>query len=317
MNPAPVITVDCMYQRPRHAAVYIMIENGRAVIIDTNTANAIPRILDALARYGLDASAIDYIIPTHLHLDHAGGASQLALMCPRARVISHPRGVRHYADPARLIAGVKAVYGDEPFQRLFPGIVPIPPGQIQAVTDGEQLVFGARTLTFLHTPGHAYHHICIHDSLSGGIFTGDTFGVEYLPGRRGRLPFLLCSSAPADFDPAAARASIARLMALQPRRLYLAHFGELPDVAGAADALRHSLDAMERIMIAARDAACEGPALQMFCLQQVRNALTAQTAYCGVTLQPAETEAMDSHLEINAQGLAHAALKARNPRPPE
>lgn len=310
-TPEAVITIDCHYQRPQHAAVYLLIEDGRAAIIDTNTANAVPLILAALGSQGLGPESVEYIIPTHLHLDHAGGASRLAALCRHADVLTHPRGVRHYADPERLISGVKAVYGEEKFAQLFPDIRPIPSERVRPVSDGERLPFGSRTLTFLHTRGHANHHICIHDSRSGGVFTGDTFGVEYRPGREGRRPFLLCSCAPADFDPGAARDSIARLLALRPERIYLAHYGELTDVAGGADALTHSLDAMEAALWDARDSGLEGSALHDQCLHHVRAALLEQAQYCTITLGQDEMDGIQDHLDINAQGLACAAIKPR------
>src|SRR5690606_22590284 len=103
------------YVRPGLAASHLLIDSGRAAFVDTGTAHSVPRLLQALTEHGLRTEQVEYVLLTHIHLDHAGGAGQLMQRLPNARCVVHPRGRRHLADPAKLIAGSKAVYGEEAF----------------------------------------------------------------------------------------------------------------------------------------------------------------------------------------------------------
>lgn len=312
LNDYPIITIDCNYQRLEHAAAYLIIEDKCAALIDNNTVHAIPCIMRETERHGLRPEDIRFIIPTHLHLDHAGATSELVRICPNATVISHPRGVRHYADPARLIAGVKAVYGNEEFNRWFGEIKPIPIERIRSVDDGERIAFGARFLTFLHTRGHANHSITIHDSRSNGVFTGDTFGVEYRKSRMSKKPFLFCSTAPTDFDPAETRKSVRRILALNPECLYLAHFGGIEDVAAAAEVFLHFVARMEAVIAKAAASHLREDALMALCEDEMRQAIMDQFEYCGVKIDDADLRARDTHLNVNAKGVALVAEKLRS-----
>jgi glyoxylase-like metal-dependent hydrolase (beta-lactamase superfamily II) len=209
------------------------------------------------------------------------------------------------ADPARLIEGAKRVYGAEEFERLYMPMHAIAEDRVRGMDDGARLVFGGRTFTFVHTRGHANHHMVIHDSKTGGVFTGDAFGVEYDAGRRSERPFLLCSSAPTDFDPDEALASVDKVLALRPSRLHLTHYGELADAAAAAETvLRESVGRLTAVAQAAANFGLHGEELHAFCAAGVLGAVREQAAACGVTLSEADHAALASHIEINAQGLA-------------
>ncbi len=304
MSVDDVITIDCMYERPRHAASFLMIENGEAVFVETNTVHAVPLLLDALKKNGLEPEQVRHVIVTHIHFDHAGGASVLLDHCPNADVICHPRARRHLVDPARLIESATRVYGAEEFERLYMPMHAISEDRVRSVDDGAQLVFGGRTFTFVHTRGHANHHMCIHDSKSGGVFTGDAFGVEYDDARRGDRPFLLCSSAPTDFDPDEALASVDKVMALHPSCLYLTHYGELADAPAAAPVLKESITRLAQVAGAASNLSLHGAELRAFCVIGVREALQEQADACGTTLTDAERAVLEWYVDINAQGLA-------------
>ncbi len=310
-KPAPVITIDCQYLQPEHAAAYLVIEQGRAAFVDNNTVHAVPLLLAALEENGLNPADVAYIIPTHLHLDHGGGTSLLVKECANATVLAHPRAVRHFIEPSRLIAGVKAVYGEAEYEAMYAPIVPIDAARIRAVADNETLEFGARALTFMHTRGHANHHICIHDSKSNGVFTGDSFGVEYNSGRVTKRPFLMCSSAPTDFDPDAARDSIRRIVGTGAERVFVAHYGELTDVRGGAEVMLESIDRMERVLKDATDSALDGDALQQFCEEGVRKAFEEQIAACGVVLEETAWQTISTGARIDAQGIAYLAKRLR------
>jgi glyoxylase-like metal-dependent hydrolase (beta-lactamase superfamily II) len=170
------------------------------------------------------------VIPTHVHLDHAGGAGAMMRVFSAASLIIHPRGAAHMIDPRRLIEGTVGVYGAERFERLYGSIEPIPRERISVAEDGASFRLAQRELVFIDTPGHARHHFCIFDAQSSGVFTGDTFGISYdamkaLP--RGLLP----TTPPTQFDPPALRRSIARIMEFRPERLYLTHYGEFANPA--------------------------------------------------------------------------------------
>nr|WP_027410520.1 MBL fold metallo-hydrolase [Anoxybacillus tepidamans] len=194
-------------------------------IIETSASPSIPHLLRGIESLGMNAADIQNIIVTHIHLDHAGGAGLLLEKCPNAKIIVHPKGKRHLADPSRLIEGAKAVYGEK-FAELFHPIVPIPEERLVVKEDGDTLrLSDRRTLTFLHTSGHANHHFSIHDSLSNGIFTGDTAGVFYPQLLEYGVELYLPSTSPNQFNPSAMLHSIERFEELNPERIYFGHFG--------------------------------------------------------------------------------------------
>src|ERR1700684_2285599 len=153
-----VFAVDTGHVRREADASYLIVDGARAAFVDTGTHRSVPNLLAALGALDIGVEQVDYVLLTHVHLDHAGGAGALMASLPRARVVVHPRGAPHLADPAQLLAAAKTVYGEEVFAAQFGDAVPIPAQRILTVADGDRLAFGARTLEFLHTPGHALHH---------------------------------------------------------------------------------------------------------------------------------------------------------------
>lgn len=235
--------LDAHFERPRLTAIHFVVESGRVAIIDPGTGSAVPRILDALAAQGLAADAVDWIILTHIHLDHAGGAGLLASKLPHARITVHPRGRRHVVDPSRLWASTVEVYGESEAERLYGRLVPVPAERVLETTDGATVSLAGRTLQFLDTPGHARHHVCVRDGATGHVFSGDTFGLAYteldLQGRR----FIFPTTSPNQWDPDAHHASIARLAALAPEAIYVTHFSRVDDVPRLARDLHRLVDA--------------------------------------------------------------------------
>ncbi len=213
-----IYAVDAGYLRPQLAAIYLLVEGGRVAVVDTATNACLPRVLDALRSLGLPLTRVDYVFLTHVHLDHAGGAGAMMQTFPEARLVVHPRGVRHMADPAPLFAAVQAVYGADAAEQLYGELVPVPVERILAAGDGHTLDLGGRTLVCLDTPGHARHHLSLLDTHSGGLFAGEAFGISLreldVDGRASILPAI----APTQFDPAAMQASVGRILALQAAR---------------------------------------------------------------------------------------------------
>jgi glyoxylase-like metal-dependent hydrolase (beta-lactamase superfamily II) len=209
---------------PSRTGSYIFDEEV-LTIIETGPSRSVPHIIKGLETIGRTLEEVQYIIVTHIHLDHAGGAGLLLKDCLNAKVVVHPRGLRHLIDPERLIAGAKAVYRDA-FEELFAPILPIPEERLMVMSDGDTLQIGRdRILQFLDTPGHAKHHFSIYDSFSKGVFTGDTIGVRYDGLSEFGGDIYLPSTSPNQFDPNDMLQSIDKLKKLDLERIYFGHFG--------------------------------------------------------------------------------------------
>ena len=244
--PAPLV-IDTGYIGPEVDAVHVLFGGSEAALIDTGVGSSAPAVLSGLAAAGVHVNDVRYIILTHVHLDHAGGAGALMRALPRAELVVHPRGARHMIAPERLIAGSVAVYGAELFQQLYGEILPVPAERVRVTEDEGRLDFGGRALRFLHTLGHAKHHHCVVDEAGGAVFTGDTFGLAYPALQRPGHPFLMATTTPVDFDPPALRASIRRIAACGADTAYLTHFGPVIGLAVAAAQLLNEVDAMVRL----------------------------------------------------------------------
>ena len=296
-----IVAFDAGYVRPILAAIHMVIENDRVAFIDTGSNDALPNALAALGKLGLGVDAVDYVILTHIHLDHAGGAGSLMAAFPNAKLIVHPRGARHMAEPSKLIAGVTAVYGAEYVKRVYGEILPIPAERIVEAPDGHIVSLAGRGLLCLDTPGHARHHICIVDRKTGGVFTGDMFGLSYreldVDGRQ----FIFPTTTPTQFEPEEMRRSIQRLLSFAPEAMYLTHYSRVVEVPQrAADLLRH-LDVLVAMAKAEKDAGGERH-------QRLKQAgtryLLEQLRAHGCRLPEAELlDIWETDLELNAQGL--------------
>ena len=235
-----ITVIDTGFVRPRFDASYLIVENGRAAFIETGPNSAVPRLLAALEAQGLERDAVDYVIPTHVHLDHAGGAGLLMQNLPHAKLVIHPRGARHMIDPSALMAGVRAVYGAEIAARDYGELVPIPAERVITTSDGMVIELAGRPLRFADTPGHARHHHCIWDEATHGWFTGDTFGIVYPE----LQPYIVPACAPVQFDQVDLHKSVARLLAQRPERMYLTHYGAVRDAEKLAVQYLAQVDAM-------------------------------------------------------------------------
>ncbi|WP_116810756.1 MBL fold metallo-hydrolase [Steroidobacter cummioxidans] len=239
-----IFVIDTGFVRPRFDAAYLVVDNGRAAYIETGPNSAVPRLLAALEVAGLDRSAVDYVIPTHVHLDHAGGAGLLMSELPNARMLIHPRGARHMIDPTVLMEGVRAVYGVEVANRDYGELVPVPEERVTTTSDGMVVTLGGRQLRFMDTPGHAKHHNCIWDEVSRGWFTGDTFGIAYPELYTPNGPYVVPATAPVQFDQEALHESIKRLLAYRPTQMYLTHYGAVANPEQLSVQFLSQVDAM-------------------------------------------------------------------------
>ena len=237
-----VYRIDTEYLRPGLAASHLVVDDGHAAFVDTGAAPAHPRLMHALTELGLAPDQVDYVFLTHVHLDHAGGAGQLMRALPRARAVLHPRGAPHMVDPAKLIAGTVAVYGEAMYRELYGEIVPIAAERVVVANDGDRIVLGSRTFELLDTPGHARHHYCAHDLDHDDIFSGDTFGISYRDFDTAAGAFVFPTTTPVQFDPVALHSSLDRLMARRPRRMVLTHFGPVGDLERLSGDLHADID---------------------------------------------------------------------------
>jgi glyoxylase-like metal-dependent hydrolase (beta-lactamase superfamily II) len=302
--------IDTGFHRPRFDASYLMIERGRAAFVDTGTNDSVPRLLSALAAAGVARDAADYVIATHVHLDHAGGAGLLMRQLPNARLVVHPQGAPHLIEPARLMAGARAVYGDEEVARTYGEVIGVAADRVLRTADEMVLDFAGRPLKFLDTPGHARHHHCIWDERSRGFFTGDTFGLSYRELDTARGAWAMPTTTPVQFEPDALRRSIERMLAHRPECMYLTHYGRVADVPRLAALLLSQLDAMVALAERAAAEADRHAALMRGLFEIHRESLRAH----GCDL-PEERlrELLALDLELNAQGIG-VWLDRRNRR---
>ncbi len=297
-----VFAIDTGFHRPRFDAAYLVVSSeGRAAFVDTGTNHALPRHLAALDALGIARDAVDFVIPTHVHLDHAGGAGALLQALPAATLVVHPRGARHMIDPTALYQGALAVYGRDEMERSYGTLVSVPAERARSTHDGMDLMLGSRRLHFIDTAGHARHHHCLWDETTRGWFTGDTFGVSY---REFDTPAqgacVLPISTPSQFEPDLLHASIVRLLARQPACIYLTHFGR---VDGAVDAGQRLLAWLDRLVALGRrhaDAADRHATLK----REMAALYTDILAEHGIACTPATLDLLAMDIELNAQGLA-------------
>jgi len=309
--PKTVIPVECHYECEQKACALLMIEGGRAAFVDNNTSHAIPYLMQALKDHGLAPEQVDYAIITHVHLDHAGGSAALLECCPNATLIAHPKAARHAIDPTRLVAAAKSVYGEEAFATLYGEIEGVDESRVRVVEDGEELLWGERTLRFIYTLGHASHHICVYDSGTNGIFTGDAFGLGPSPYLRDGPTFLIASSAPTDYDPAEARRSVQKILDTGAEWAYLPHYGIHGDIERSAQVLLRSLDFLEAILNEAAASDMPDPEIDAFCEARLQAAVREHLVWCGVRGVEADLAWMGADTSINAMGVAFLAKRIR------
>lgn len=298
--PDGITAIDTDYVRPRLDASHLLVDHGRAAFVDTGTTLSVPNLLAALDARGIGRDQVDWVLTTHVHLDHAGGAGELMRHLPNARCATHPRGARHLVDPAKLIAGSIAVYGETRYRELYGEIVPVAEDRMFVPGDGERISVGRRNLELIHTPGHALHHYCVVDLDTRRIFPGDNFGISYRDFDVDGRELIFPTTTPVHFDPVAMRSSIDRLMAYRPVAMYLTHYSQVLQLDRLADDLKRRVDELAQL---ARSLATEPDRAsrlrsEMFALMSVW--LDAH-GYPGDVAE--RHRLIDDDVELNAQGL--------------
>jgi len=212
-------------------AAYLVADGDEVALVETGPGSTLDALRAGVAAAGFAMEQLTRVVVTHIHLDHAGAAGAVLREAPRATFHVHPAGAPHMVDPSKLLASATRIYGDD-MDRLWGAFEPVPAERLRVLADGEALAVGARRLVALHTPGHAIHHVALHDPDTGDAFTGDVGGV-----RLGGLRYVRGPTPPPDIDLDAWRASVARLRALRARRLLLTHFGAYDDAEWHLDEL--------------------------------------------------------------------------------
>lgn len=295
-----IFHVDVQHMRDDLASAYIVVEGDRAAIIETGTTPGMHNILTALSEIGLTPEQVDFICPTHVHLDHAGGAGQLMALCANAKLVVHPRGARHLIDPSALIAGATAVYGEEAMAATYGEILPVEASRVVEAVDEFTVDLNGRTLVFRDSPGHAKHHYVVWDAKSAGFFSGDTFGVSYRETDVEGTPYVMPTTTPVQFDPEALHNSINMMMSYDPKRIYLTHYGMIENLEPRSKELIRRVH--DYVLIARRFSDVENrkERLQEALMQASINDLRAMGSE-----QPEQQirQCLQFDIELNAQGL--------------
>lgn len=296
-----ISAIDSGLLRPALDAIHLMVEGGHAALIDTGTNHSVPLVLEALGLKGIRPEQVDFVILTHIHLDHAGGAGLFMQKFPNAMLTVHPRGARHMADPAKLIEGTIAVYGKETTHRIYGDIQPVPRQRMIETPHEFSIELNGRELIFLDTPGHARHHSAVLDTRSGHIFAGDVFGLSYREMDQDGRQFIMPTSSPVQFDPGPYHRSIDLVMAKHPEAVYITHYSQIRDIQAKGEILHRLVDAHAELGLREKDAGAERHARLK---EGVKNIVLEEARRWGSRLSDERVLDLYSHdVELNAQGL--------------
>jgi glyoxylase-like metal-dependent hydrolase (beta-lactamase superfamily II) len=245
-----VLQIDTLLGGWERVTAGYLVEGPSPVLVETGSQTSVPALLGTLHRHGVQPADLAGVAVTHIHLDHAGGVGDVARAFPNATVYVHPKGARHLVDPTRLVDSAARVYGTL-LDTLYGRLEPTPHDRLRVLEDGDQIKIGpTRTLTTVDSPGHAKHHLALHDSDSGILFAGDAVGV--------RLPdagILRPATPPPDFNLDQALASLKKFRDRTPSGVALAHYGLLPD---PLDLLEEAQEILRRWAVVAESAWREG-----------------------------------------------------------
>ena len=299
-NHGGITTIDTGYLRAGLCAAYLLVEGGRAALIDCGTATCATRVLEAIDAAGVPRDAVDWLMVTHVHLDHAGAAGPLMQALPNATLVVHPLGAPHMIDPSKLIASARVVYGDAMFERDHAGMLPVPAERVVIAGDGHVVDLAGRALTCVDAPGHARHHYAVWDPLTRSWFAGDAFGLSYREFDGDNGAFIVPTTSPVQFDPGQMKDTIRKLAARGPRAIHVAHYGVVTECARLADDLVALVDAM----VDAARAADGHPDRHARLVASLERLYVERAVAHGVAdAQARVPEILGGDIEINAQGL--------------
>ncbi|SMN14235.1 Beta-lactamase related protein [uncultured Candidatus Thioglobus sp.] len=295
-----ITCIDTQYMRDDFVAAYLIEDGKRAAFVDTGCYLSVPTLLATLDKKNIKRKNVDYIILTHIHLDHAGGAGELIKHLPNAKVYVHEYGVNHLINPSKLRTGVIQVYGELFFKQFLGDLIPIPKNRIIIAKDNDEISLGNRVLKFIDTPGHARHHVCIWDEKSHGIFSGDTLGVSYREFDTHQGELIFPPTTPIQFDPETWKNTINQLMKLKPKYAYLTHFNRIEFTQDCANMLIQHIDGFVKIATILKNTPNRHKAIKTTLLDYLLEISTKHR----VTLDKIQQiKLFKGDLEICAQGL--------------
>ena len=299
--PEAVLAIDAGQGHEHCATVYMIVNNGRVALIDAGTDASVRPVLESLSTAGLSPRVVDYVILTHLHLDHAAGAGHLMAALPNTRLLVHPAGVRHVVAPERLWQANVDVYGEAQVRQRYGEVLPVAPDRVEEATDGMTLTLAGRALRIVHTPGHSTQHLAVWDARSRTFFAGDAFGVSPPGLAVDEHSFVFPSTMPSGFDPVAMHTSIDRMLQARPEAMYLGHGARVTDVIRLAADLHRLIDAQIAVARAARG---HDVGRHVEILAGLEQLVREETARQGWALdEEAALALLREDLVMNAQGL--------------
>tara|TARA_Y100001960_G_scaffold332585_1_gene433675 strand:- start:1379 stop:2350 length:972 start_codon:yes stop_codon:yes gene_type:complete len=298
-----ICAIDSEYYRSGLASIHLIVEGNKAALVDTGTFFSVPGVMQILSQKRIPSENILYVFLTHIHLDHAGGAGEFMSLFPNAKLVVHPRAVRHMADPSRLIKSAMMIYGEEDFRRMYGEIRPVDASRIIEAADNFHIKMNGRALFFIDTPGHARHHYCIFDEKSQSFFTGDTFGVSYREFDVDGMEFVFPTTTPVQFDPLEAHNSIDRIMSYDPKYAFLTHYSRIGNLSHHATLLHDLIDKYVTIAINTYNDGAEG---KMLLVKELKELLTEQIKSHGCILPKHEIYSLlNMDINLNAEGLIY------------
>jgi glyoxylase-like metal-dependent hydrolase (beta-lactamase superfamily II) len=294
---APSVRAVDLWERGQpHRTSGYFIAAPRPAVVETGAARSVQVWLQALADLGIPPADIAYVIVTHIHLDHAGGAGILLRHLPAAQLVVHRHGARHVADPSRLVAGARQVFGDK-LETYFGLPEPVPEARLLVPDNGGELdLGGGHRLRFFDAPGHARHQHMILDTGAGCLFSADELGGCFVDIAG---DYVLPDTAPNQFDPDAMLRSVDLLLMLRPETVLFSHFGRYPR---DCDTLGRRLQEQVQAFVALGRTGSPFPSwdrVHARLTEHVRRDLEAQ----GLAWTPAAERELEEHLAVSAQGI--------------
>lgn len=294
------------------AACYLIEDNGEIAFFETNTNHAVPFLLETVKNLGFKPEQVKYVIVSHIHLDHAGGTGLLMKQLPLAELVVHARGRKHMINPEKLIEGVKQIYGEKKYKKLYGEILPIDKERVRSVLGTDTITLGKRSMDMYDSPGHAKHHMFVFDRQTRSVLSGDAFGIGYPRFVFDKFRLVFPSTSPVQFEPDRSLETYQKIMGLKPSRVLLTHFGSIEDAANAHEQLKDwttfSVDIAEKRY---SEGYRENELYDILYKDITGHFEQIIKEARGIGLTPEEKEFLFLDSDLNAQGLAHYIKKLR------
>ncbi len=245
--------IDTQYVREGFNAVYLVVCQGKGLLVDCGTAHSVCHIEKAIAEVGLSWEQLDTVVLTHVHLDHAAGSGLIMQKAKNAKLYVHPRGYRHLIDPTKLIAGTQEVYASQPIEELFGKMLACPEERLIQAENNQEIDFFGRKFLIHHSPGHAKHHLSLLDLKQRIYFSGDSTGVCYRRWDRDKKIFAFLPTVPNQFEPEIWKKTIQEIRHFNPQKICLTHFGITEQVNSLLSQIENLLDKFVALALKHKD----------------------------------------------------------------